>query len=228
MSKTIVKQNLCDPRNYRSYRKQSIKYIVLHYTAGVGDTDEGNGIYFAGRDTGDTSAHYFVDEDSITQSVQDNACAFHCGGTSYRHAECRNDNAIGIEMCSDKDVNGNYIITPATVNNAVELTKYLMDKYSVPIDRVIRHYDVTGKNCPAPWVQDESQWTAFKTRLVEGVIDLALEKWMVEGGEAALDALAAKGLINTPDTKKGEAKLAANIPAYLFWMMMNRLAEYKG
>lgn len=222
-----IKQRLCDSRNYRAKRRDSIKYIVLHYTGGSGDTDEGNGAYFAGRDTGDTSAHYFVDEDSITQSVPDNACAFHCGGTKYKHPYCRNDNAIGIEMCSDKDASGNFIITPATVDNAVELTKYLMDKYNVPIDRVLRHFDITGKNCPAPWVKDERQWTAFKARLVEGVIDVALETWQKKGGQEALKVLADKGLVSNIENWNNEAELAKAVPSYLFWMMLARLAEHK-
>lgn len=162
-----IKQNLCDSRNYRSQRRMDIKYIVLHYTGNVADTDEGNGNYFANNDTRDTSAHYFLDEDSITQSVPDNSCAFHCGGITYKHWECRNDNSIGIEMCSDKDNNGNYIITNATVDNAVKLTKYLMNKYNIDINHILTHFLVTGKNCPEPWVRNNNLWIAFKNRLVE-------------------------------------------------------------
>ena len=106
-----LKYNLCDPRNYRSPRRGFIEYLVFHYDGNVGATDENNGEYFANNDTGDTSAGYFVDEDSTTQSVPDNACAFHCGAATYVHPYCRNDNSIGIEMCSDKDADGNYIIT---------------------------------------------------------------------------------------------------------------------
>ena len=166
-----IKQKPCNPKNYRLHRTKNIKYIVLHFTSNNGDTDEGNGNYFANNDTGDTSAHYFVDEDSVTQSVLDDACAFHCGGKTYKHPDCRNDNSLGIEMCSDKDADGNYIITAATVENAVELTKNRMDKYGVSIDCVLRHYDVTGKNCPAPWVTDESQWVAFKARLINNEME---------------------------------------------------------
>lgn len=160
-----IKTNLCDPRNYRNPRRSFIKYLVLHYDGNVGATDEDNGVYFANNDTKDTSAGYFVDEDSITLSVPDNACAFHCGAITYKHPKCRNDNSIGIEMCSDKDANGNYIITEATVARTVELVKYLMNLYGIKIDCVLRHYDVTGKNCPAPWVKDEKQWLDFKKRL---------------------------------------------------------------
>jgi hypothetical protein len=63
---------------------------------------------------------------------------------------------------------------------------------------------------------------------VEGVIDMALETWQKEGGQAALTALSAKGLVSNPETWSTEDKLAESLPSYLFWMMMNRLAEYKG
>lgn len=163
-----IKTKLCDPRNYRTPRRGFVKFLVIHYDGNVGATDEGNGNYFANNDTADTSAHYFVDEDSITQSVPDNACAFHCGATNYKHPTCRNDNSIGIEMCSDKGPDGKYIITEATVKNTVELTRYLMRLYSVPPSCVLRHYDVTGKACPEPWVRNEKLWLDFKERIKGG------------------------------------------------------------
>jgi len=69
-------------------------------------------------------------------------------------------------MCSDKDENGNYIITEATVENTVRLGKYLMYLFSVPIERCLRHFDVTGKACPEPWVRNPELWEDFKNRLV--------------------------------------------------------------
>jgi N-acetylmuramoyl-L-alanine amidase len=161
-----LKTNIANSENYSSSTRSTsaIKYIVLHYTANNGDTDEGNGNYFHNNAVG-TSAHYFVDEDSATQAVPDNHTAWHCEtpGMAFK-CGCRNANSIGIEMCSDK-VNGVYVITEQTKKNAVELTKWLMDKYSVPIANVIRHYDVCGKNCPEPWVRVSNEWTDFKKRL---------------------------------------------------------------
>ena len=61
-------------------------------------------------------------------------------------------------MCSEKDQNGQYYINQATQNTAVELIKILMEKYSIPIENVIRHYDVTGKICPEPFVRNQVQW----------------------------------------------------------------------
>lgn len=158
-----------DSSNYYSGRGgNSIKYIVMHYTANDGDTDEGNAHYFQGAGRR-ASAHYFVDEDSVTQSVRDNDAAWHCGGAleSSHHplrGICMNRNSLGVEMCSDI-VGGKYTITPQTVDRAVELVKYLMAKYGIDVDHVVRHYDVTGKLCPEPWVRDESLWRKFKARL---------------------------------------------------------------
>ena len=140
-----------DSSNYYSGRGgNSIKYIVMHYTANDGDTDEGNAHYFQGAGRR-ASAHYFVDEDSVTQSVRDRDAAWHCGGAleSSHHSLrgiCMNRNSLGVEMCSDI-VGGKYTITPQTVDRAVELVKYLMAKYGIDVDHVVRHYDVTGKLC---------------------------------------------------------------------------------
>ena len=127
-----------DPSNYYSGRGgNSIKYIVMHYTANDGDTDEGNAHYFQGAGRR-ASAHYFVDEDSVTQSVRDNDAAWHCGGDleSSHHplrGICMNRNSLGVEMCSDI-VGGKYTITPQTVDRAVELVKHLMAKYGIDAD----------------------------------------------------------------------------------------------
>lgn len=37
------------------------------------------------------------------------------------------------------------------------------------MDNIIRHFDVTGKNCPALFVSDEKAWKAFKERIVDEV-----------------------------------------------------------
>ena len=94
--------------------------------------------------------------------------AWHCGTSGkYYHSKCRNDNAIGIELCSEKDSKGNYYFTNETINNAVGLIKMLMEKYNIPIENVVRHYDVTHKNCPAPFVNNITAWDNFKDSLME-------------------------------------------------------------
>ena len=159
-----------DSSNFYSGRGgNSIKYIVVHYTAGNGDTAMNNAQYFHNNSGLQASAHYFVDEHSVVQSVRDTDGAWHCGGpleSSHHplHNICMNRNSLGVEMCSDK-VNGKYIITAQTVDRTVELVRWLMAKYGIDADHVVRHYDVTGKDCPEPWVRDESLWRKFKARL---------------------------------------------------------------
>ena len=158
-----LKRNLADKSNYGSPRKaKSIKYIVIHYTANDGDHDESNGNYFHNNKVG-ASAHYFVDSDSITQSVPDNYIAYAVGGDhrgpsggGSKYKICTNSNSISIELCDDKK-NGTIYPSKATIDNAIELTKILMGKYNIPQNNVIRHFDVNGKLCPAYWVKD-SRW----------------------------------------------------------------------
>lgn len=160
-----------------------IKYIVIHYVGALGGA-KANCQYYAGQYIG-ASAHYFVGFDGeIWQSVEDADVAWHCGAKSYKHGECRNSNSIGIEMCvrkrstasmgaTDKD----WYFEDATVESAVELTRYLMDKYGVPASNVIRHYDVTGKICPNPYVYNCTQhvWDEFKKKISGSTADNAAD-----------------------------------------------------
>ena len=153
--------------NFTKGRKQKIQFLVIHYTANNGDLAKSNCNYFKSPNR-NASAHYFVDEKEIWQSVEDNDMAWHCGTSGkYYHSKCRNDNAIGIELCSEKDSKGNYYFTNETINNAIGLVKVLMEKYNIPIENVVRHYDVTHKNCPAPFVNNNTAWDNFKDSLME-------------------------------------------------------------
>ena len=162
----LKKTNLCNPANYGGLRAGPVQYIVIHYTGNDGDTDEANAAYFARADTGKTSAHWFVDDDSATLSVPEDHVAYHCGAAVYYHPACRNGNSIGVELC-DTRKDGRYGFTEATVANAQALVRELMEKYQVPPDRVLRHYDVTHKICPAPFCGGgQAAWEEFKGGLI--------------------------------------------------------------
>ena len=81
---------LCHKSNYTEGRSSSsVEYIVIHYTANNGDTARNNCVYFSGASRG-ASAHYFVGDDGVYQSVMDEDTAWHCGGTTvYKHPYCR-------------------------------------------------------------------------------------------------------------------------------------------
>lgn len=138
------------PYNRTVSSRTKPKYLVIHYVGATGGA-LANCKYYASKKLG-ASAHYFVGHaGEIWQSVLDKDIAWHCGAKSYKHAEARNSNSIGIEMCCRSNP---WRFEDETINATVELVKYLMAKYNISIDRVIRHYDVTGKNCPAPFVND--------------------------------------------------------------------------
>ena len=147
--------------NYRKGRTGSIKYIVVHYTGNDGDTAFGNADYFHKNKNLQASAHYFVDEKEVWQSVKEGDTAFHCGAKHYRHSDCRNGNAIGVELCSRKNSGDEYYFKEATVRLAADLVRSLMKKYGIDNAHILRHYDVTGKNCPAPFVEDDAAWKKF-------------------------------------------------------------------
>lgn len=162
-----INQNITT-RNYTKASNRKIEYIVIHYVGAVSSA-KNNTIYFKSEYRG-ASAHYFVDDSSIWQCVADKDIAWHCGGGlqgSRGHAyykKCLNSNSIGIEMCCYKN-NGKLDISNATIENTIELTKTLMQRYNIPASKVIRHFDVTGKICPEPFVSDEDRWNNFKEKL---------------------------------------------------------------
>ena len=183
MNLTIKK--LLTPYNFSDRNDiRHIKYIVIHFFGALGSA-ESVARYFYNAYRG-TSAHYNLDDNSIVwQSVEDEDVAWHCGTTgTYFHPECRNSNSIGIEVrpyklnaaradfAEDRD----WYFTEQTIKNLIELVRYLMEKYNVAPECVIRHYDVTHKYCPRPYMGDDintyynttgnEQWDIFKTKLL--------------------------------------------------------------
>ncbi len=149
----------CNLGNYEQVKSKK-KFIALHYTGNRNDTARSNARYFHNTVT-KTSAHYFVDENEIYQSVPDFYKAWAIGSytNEYYHPKARNVNTINIEMCNSVDG-----IPEKTKQNTFWLIKLLMERYNIPIENVIRHYDVTHKLCPKPLVS-EIAWSKFKQEL---------------------------------------------------------------
>ena len=145
--------------NYSNRKGNSVKYIVLHYTGNQGDTALDNVTYFSNGDR-NASAHYFVDDNSIWQSVEESNAAWSVGDGKGAYG-ITNQNSISIEMCCDK--NGN--ITVKTESNALDLVRYLMNKYNILISNVVRHYDASRKTCPNWSYNGWGRWVNFKNKL---------------------------------------------------------------
>ena len=174
--------------NYGGARPASaIKYLIYHYTANDGDSDEGNGNYFQ-QHIVQASAHDFVDDDSVTHSVPYLSTAWSVGGRKWddcgqtgggsMYEAISNTNSISIEMC-DTVRDGKYDFTETTLANAAELGAKLMHKFNIPIDHVYRHFDVNGKHCPGVpgwWGDDSHEWETFKKRLEAVYMGMVMHK----------------------------------------------------
>lgn len=206
--------------NFRaaSRRPSDICYLVIHFTANDGDSAKNNADYFA-REAPGASAHFFVDEREIWQSVQEKDIAWHCGTRGmYFHPYCRNANSLGVELCSRKR-GEKYCFTPETVKNAQQFVRSLMKRYGIPMENVVRHYDVTHKNCPAPFVEDAGAWQRFKAGLMEQAKEdnmtekqvkqlikqsktvFDTEEAVPEWGRATIEKLTKRGLLRGEDGK---------------------------
>lgn len=132
-----------------------IKGIVIHYTANPGATARGNRDYFESlKDTHITkaSSNFVVGlKGEIIQCVPTWEIA-------YASNE-RNKDTVSIECCHP-DESGKF--NQETYRSMVQLSAWLCLKFELSEKDMIRHYDVTGKNCPKYFVENEEAWETFK------------------------------------------------------------------
>ena len=140
--------------NYTAGRGgRAIDGMAVHYTA-TSASAHNNLVYFSRPGAG-ASAHLFVDKDgAIRQSVRLEDTAWAVGDFA------ENQRTVSVEVVSAGED-----FTDAQVAALAEIYAYLRATYG--ITRVIRHYDVTGKRCPAPYV-DAGKWAALRARITGG------------------------------------------------------------
>ena len=136
----------------------SKKYIIIHETANTrkGANANAHARLQASGNSRQASWHYQVDDKEIIQSFSDDKQCWHAGNKYY------NRNSIGIEICVNSD--GDF---KKAVDNAVKLTKHLMDKYKIPSSNVIQHNQASGKDCPR-YLRAGNKgvtWSQFKAKL---------------------------------------------------------------
>lgn len=148
---------------------EQVNGIVVHYTANPGTTAIQNRSYFENlAETHETkaSSHFVIGLDGeIVQCIP-------CNEISYASND-RNSDTISIECCIEDEMgkfNGN------TYESLIKLTTWLMGRYDLSVDDVIRHYDVTGKNCPKYYVEHEDAWEQFKQDLLDYIEENGIEK----------------------------------------------------
>lgn len=128
--------------------------IVVHYVGNPGTTARQNHSYF--RNLAETheayaSSHFLVGlEGEVIQNVPLDEVAY-CSSD-------RNHDTISVECCHP-DSGGEF--TRETYDSLVRLVQWLMEYYGLDTSQVIRHYDVTGKECPIYYVRNPEEWEAF-------------------------------------------------------------------
>ncbi|MGG6272835.1 N-acetylmuramoyl-L-alanine amidase [Bacillus velezensis] len=165
-------------------KNNGVKKLVVHYTANPGAPAANHYRYFGqtlpvqNRNLSEkkqtfASAHIFVDRTEAICIIPLNEAAYHANdvqqivnGQPYRGVAALKPNAnflsIGVELCIEK--NGTF--HPDTIARAEQVCAELCKMYKLdPINDIVRHYDITHKICPAPWVSNSQGFADFKTRV---------------------------------------------------------------
>lgn len=172
------------------YANRPHTYLAFHFTAGLTSKKgaaRNTATWWANPQNKNGSADFVVDDEEMVQynadlnnrrcwAVGDNSTRYSKGGSLYGIAY--NCNTISIEICSNNSAwnakdpanSPNWYFTEASIQNALELGAYLMKKYNIDIDHVVRHYDISGKYCPGiiGWNTNsgsDAEWYKFKARL---------------------------------------------------------------
>ena len=139
---------------------EQIDGIVVHYTANPGSTAQQNHDYFEGlKDSQSTkaSSHFIIGLDGeVIQCIPSSEWAY--------ASNDRNRDTLSIECCHP-DESGQF--TDATYQSLVQLTGWLCHRFDLSAEDVIRHYDVTGKDCPKYFVEHEDAWVQFRQDVQE-------------------------------------------------------------
>lgn len=134
--------------------KSTPKRICVHYTGDCGASAYRLALFFTANSAAETSSQYIVGiNGEVIRCVPDNEVAYAAAG--------KNSGTIHIEVCY-KDKSGKF--EEATIGALNELVLYLMNKYKISAENVVRHYDLTGKHCPMYYV-DSTRWAALHERI---------------------------------------------------------------
>lgn len=151
-----------NPYSRPGTKTDKIKGIVVHYTANPGATAMDNRNYFEGlKDSHETkaSSNFIVGlEGEIVQCVPTWEVAY--------ASNSRNNDTVSIECCHP-DETGKF--NDETYKSMVNLCAWLCKKFDLQSDDVIRHYDVTEKNCPKYFVENEDAWQQFRADIQRAI-----------------------------------------------------------
>lgn len=171
----FVEMHLDKAAKGRSGQKIVPKGVVIHWTANTAESaDADNNRNYFNYSGVSASAHYVVDEHQIVQCLPEDEMAYHVGAKRYSEKALRelswypNNCSLGVEICVNKGAN-----FKSTMLNAVSLCADICIRHKWTAERLWRHFDITGKDCPKFFVDDataslygftsaEEGWKNFK------------------------------------------------------------------
>ena len=146
---------------------KKVTKIAVHYVGNPGTSAVANRNYFENQKNGGkcVSSHFVIGlNGEIIQCIPLTEISY-CTNQA-------NGYSVSIECCHP-DSTGKF--NEATETSLAELCAYLLKKFGLSADDIIRHYDVTGKQCPLFWSPTKYQskevadgrFEAFKGRVRE-------------------------------------------------------------
>lgn len=140
-----------DGTSRNGYKLKGVKDIVVHYVGNPGTTAQQNHDFYAGNQS-NVSSHFVVGLDGeIIQCIPINEWS--------AASNWRNNDTISIEVCHP-DETGKF--KKKTYSSLVKLVAWLENVCDIDESHIIRHYDITKKECPRYFVQHEDKWKTFK------------------------------------------------------------------
>lgn len=152
---------------------KGVKKLVLHWTSNPGASAANHQKYFNNLKDRYASAHIFVDKEEVICIIPLNEMAYHANDT-YQRSELgvafrgvpeispnANQWSIGVEMCVEKDGT----ISKEVINRTVQVFAELCKMYKLTENDIVRHYDITHKPCPEPFVDNVQLFIDFKKQV---------------------------------------------------------------
>ena len=174
----IIKERFfVDPKDgkqksrYGHRGNNKIAWIIVHYTGDKSSQGRAKKTADAMQTWKRTvSTNYLVGDDAIYQCVEDRNAAWHCPYEKTNKCAACNGVAIGVDLVEHKRStktgsvkDRDWYFTEKVINDGAQLVAMLADKYNIPMDHIVRHFDVTGKWCPRPFIGDDINEVTGKT-----------------------------------------------------------------
>lgn len=153
------------------------KYFVIHYR---GVNGENPNLFRSNGSKGFGAQYDISKKGTLYRVTSDDAVTWQVGaskanGYHYIHPDARNVNCVGVECgtytkSGRDDDDETWYFTEETQVAAAKLAAAFLTVYNLPLSHLLRHGDVTNKNCPSPLKRDQGKgsnwtWDKFKNEV---------------------------------------------------------------